>query len=42
VSPLAVAPTLLALLDVPAPPTMTALPLSDWLAPELQTAGVSI
>jgi predicted AlkP superfamily phosphohydrolase/phosphomutase len=41
VSPLALAPTLLALLDVPAPPTMTALPLGDWLASELQTAGVS-
>ncbi|HEX7940241.1 MAG TPA: alkaline phosphatase family protein, partial [Gemmatimonadaceae bacterium] len=41
VSPLALAPTLLALLDVPAPPTMTALPLGDWLASELQSAGVS-
>jgi predicted AlkP superfamily phosphohydrolase/phosphomutase len=32
VNPLALAPTLLALLDVPAPATMTAPPLSDWLA----------
>jgi predicted AlkP superfamily phosphohydrolase/phosphomutase len=32
VSPLALAPTLLALLDVPAPATMTAPPLGEWLA----------
>jgi predicted AlkP superfamily phosphohydrolase/phosphomutase len=41
VSPLAVAPTLLALLDVPAPATMTGQPLSDWLAWTSAPAGVS-
>jgi predicted AlkP superfamily phosphohydrolase/phosphomutase len=41
VNPLALAPTLLALLDVPAPATMTALPLSDWLATTTAPAGVS-
>jgi len=42
VSPLALAPTLLALLDVPAPATMTAPPLSDWLAPtDAQAAVIS-
>jgi predicted AlkP superfamily phosphohydrolase/phosphomutase len=40
VNPLALAPTLLALLDVPAPATMTAPPLSDWLASTSATAIV--
>ncbi|HEX7977922.1 MAG TPA: alkaline phosphatase family protein [Gemmatimonadaceae bacterium] len=41
VSPLALAPTLLALLDVPAPSTMTAPPLSDWLVSSPAPAEVS-
>ena len=40
-NPLALAPTLLALLDVPSPATMTAPPLSDWLAPAPAPAGVN-
>ena len=38
VSPLALAPTLLALLDVPAPATMGAPPLGDWLVAMRPTA----
>jgi hypothetical protein len=41
VSPLALAPTLLALLDVSSPATMTALPLSDWLASTSAPIGAS-
>jgi hypothetical protein len=40
VNPLCLAPTLLALLDVPAPATMTAPPLTDWLAAAPATASV--
>jgi len=41
VSLLAIAPTLLSLLDVPAPATMTAPPLNDWLAAPVPTAVVT-
>ncbi len=41
VNPLALAPTLLALLGVPAPATMTAPPLSGWLEPKPATADIS-